>query len=157
MNRDMHWYGFHTDHDFGYLQRMLTGIELPYEEKQFLDELLILFPNFYDIKVIADNSLGMYRGSLAHLSERLNVVRDDSCEHQAGSDSKITAKCFIELQKMSTKQCNMILASHGEIFGLSRLKRSPLPNMKDKVPRLLTGTNVKPHLVHSSQTVYESS
>jgi hypothetical protein len=54
MNRDIHWYGFHTDHDFGYLQRTLTGIELPFEEKQFLDELFILFPNFYDIKVIAD-------------------------------------------------------------------------------------------------------
>lgn len=81
MNRDMHWYGFHTDHDFGYLQRTLSGIDLPFEEKQFLDELLILFPNFYDIKVIADTSLGMYRGSLAALCERLGVVRDDKCEH----------------------------------------------------------------------------
>jgi CCR4-NOT transcription complex subunit 7/8 len=144
MNRDMHWYGFHTDHDFGYLQRMLTGIELPFEEKQFLDELLILFPNFYDIKVIADNSLGMYRGSLAALSERLNVIRDDKCEHQAGSDSKITAKCFIELQKMSTKSCNMILASHGEIYGLSRSKKSPQILIKEKAQRILPGTNVKP-------------
>lgn len=97
MNRDTHWYGFHTDHDFGYLYRIITGINLPYEEKHFLDELLVIFPNFYDIKVIADNSLGVYRGSLATLSERLGVVRDDDCEHQAGSDSKITAKCFMEL------------------------------------------------------------
>lgn len=25
MNRDMHWYGFHIDHDFAYLFRILTG------------------------------------------------------------------------------------------------------------------------------------
>jgi DNA polymerase III epsilon subunit-like protein len=109
-----------------------------------LDELLILFPNFYDIKVIADTSLGMYRGSLAALCERLGVVRDDKCEHQAGSDSKITSKCFIELQKMSTKSCNVVLGAHGEIFGLSRLKKSPIPaGGKEAPPRILAGTNVK--------------
>ena len=25
MNKDIHWYGFHTDHDFAYLLRMFTG------------------------------------------------------------------------------------------------------------------------------------
>lgn len=25
MNPDMHWYGFHTDHDFAYLLRLVTG------------------------------------------------------------------------------------------------------------------------------------
>ena len=58
------------------------------------------FPNFYDIKLVADCALGMFRGSLSSLSDRLGVFRDDNCEHQAGSDSKITAKCFIELKRI---------------------------------------------------------
>jgi hypothetical protein len=43
----------------------------------------------------------MSRGSLTSLSDRLGVYRDDNCEHQAGSDSKITAKCFFELKRIS--------------------------------------------------------
>lgn len=101
MNKDIHWYGFHTDHDFAYLYKILTGSLLPKIDKEFMSDLQILFPNFYDIKVIADNSIGLIRGSLASLCGRLGVIRDDNCEHQAGSDSKITAKCFIELKKIA--------------------------------------------------------
>jgi CCR4-NOT transcription complex subunit 7/8 len=25
MNKDIHWYGFHTDHDFSYLLKLLAG------------------------------------------------------------------------------------------------------------------------------------
>jgi hypothetical protein len=96
----------------------------------------------------------MYRGSLAALCERLGVTRDDKCEHQAGSDSKITAKCFIELRKLSTKQFNVIVGSHGEIFGLSRLKKSPVnPAGKDALPRIFPGTNVK--IAPSGKQQYE--
>ena len=71
MNDDLHWYGFHTDHDFAYLLRSLSGVPLPKDETQFLKDLTYYFPNFYDVKVIADAALGMFRGSLASLSERL--------------------------------------------------------------------------------------
>lgn len=54
MNKDMHWYGFHTDHDFAYLMRILSGNPLPSSVSQFLSDLRILFPNFYDIKHIAE-------------------------------------------------------------------------------------------------------
>lgn len=54
LNKDLHWYGFHTDHDFAYLMRMLTGNPLPATLSQFLSDLRIIFPNFYDIKHIAD-------------------------------------------------------------------------------------------------------
>jgi CCR4-NOT transcription complex subunit 7/8 len=117
MNKDMHWYGFHTDHDFAYLLRMLTGSPIPEEDAKFHQELEFIFPNFYDIKVMAEISMGLFRGSLASLSERLGVYRDDECEHQAGSDSKITAKCFNELRKLGP-----VILSYckGEIFGLSK-------------------------------------
>ena len=64
MNRDLHWYGFHTDHDFAYLLRLFAGSPLPVEENKFFSDLSVMFPNFYDIKVIADETLGFFRGSL---------------------------------------------------------------------------------------------
>ena len=81
MNHDIHWYGFHTDHDFAYLYRVFTGQLLPVTESSFLSDLELVFPNFYDIKVIADVTMGMFRSSLATLSDRLAVFRDDDCEH----------------------------------------------------------------------------
>ena len=81
MNRDLHWYGFHTDHDYAYLLRILSGDSLPFEEKAFFDVNSLFFPNFYDIKVVAEMQLGTFRGSLTALSDRLNVARDDNCEH----------------------------------------------------------------------------
>lgn len=81
MNKDIHWYGFHTDHDYAYLLKIIQGSPLPNDHKQFLADLAVVFPNFYDIKVLADLSTGMYRGSLLNLSERLGVYRDDDCEH----------------------------------------------------------------------------
>jgi CCR4-NOT transcription complex subunit 7/8 len=37
LNPDIHWYGFHTDHDFAYLLRMMNGMTstLPSSEKDF--------------------------------------------------------------------------------------------------------------------------
>lgn len=54
---------------------------MPATEGQFLTDLETIFPNFYDIKVIADMSMGMFRSSLSSLSEKLGVFRDDDCEH----------------------------------------------------------------------------
>ena len=66
-NSDTVWYGFHTDHDFAYLNRLITGSSIPNTEAAFLNELKIVFPNYYDIKVIAEHHEGLYRGSLATL------------------------------------------------------------------------------------------
>jgi hypothetical protein len=54
------------------------------------------------------------------LSERLGVYRDDACEHQAGSDSKITAKCFFELKKGGQE---LLKGCQGEIYGLSNVDK----------------------------------
>lgn len=77
MNKDLHWYGFSTDHDFAYLHRILSGLPVPTTENQFLTDLSLLFPNIYDIKVLADRSFGVYRGSLSYLCDKLNVNRMD--------------------------------------------------------------------------------
>ena len=122
MNKEIHWYGFHTDHDFSYLLRMFTGQTLPPIENQFFSDLSLIFPNLYDIKVIAeqifnDRMTSLFRISLSSLSDRLQVYRDDDCEHQAGSDSKITAKCFFELKKFGETYLEQY---KGEIFGIGK-------------------------------------
>ena len=129
MNKDIHWYGFHTDHDFAYLMRILSGNLLSPSVTQFLSDLTILFPNFYDIKQIADQVYGFFKGSLSALSEKLGVTRDDNCEHQAGSDSKITSRCFIEL----LKYCKSYLESYsGEIYGINSTCDSHIMSLKEK-------------------------
>jgi len=115
---DIYWYGFHTDHDFGYLLRTLSGEDLPPSETKFLENLHYYFPNIYDIKTIADAIIpGGFTRSLSSLSQMLSVKRDDNNEHQAGSDSKITARCFFELKLKDEKTVD---ACNGEIFGLGR-------------------------------------
>jgi len=103
-NPDVHWYGFHTDHDFAYIIRALSNENISDTEDQFIKKLIMFIPNFYDIKVIADACFGTFKSSLACLSDMLQVSRDDNCEHQAGSDSKITAKCFFALQELGDAQ-----------------------------------------------------
>lgn len=87
-------------------------------EAKFHQDLVSHFPNIYDIKIIADHAIHTgFRGSLQYLAEKLGVSRDDNCEHQAGSDSKITAKCFFELKKADPKALQIF---NGEVYGLSR-------------------------------------
>lgn len=54
LNKEVTWYGFHTDHDFAYLLKLVKGDYLPNTENQFLDEVAIYFPNIYDVKIIAN-------------------------------------------------------------------------------------------------------
>ena len=66
----------------------------------FLKSVQTYFPNVYDVKLIADHLFqNGFRSSLYNLSQCLEVDRDDDAEHQAGSDSKVTAKCFFKLKE----------------------------------------------------------
>ena len=67
LNPDMHWYGFHTDHDFAYLIRLFSGEPLPMSENAFLKIVKMYFPNLYDVKIMADPPYG-YKSSLYNLS-----------------------------------------------------------------------------------------
>jgi CCR4-NOT transcription complex subunit 7/8 len=115
----VHWFGFHTDHDFAYLYRVLKGADLPMQENQFLDDVVNYFPNIYDVKIMADYHLKGFRSSLQQLAQILGVTRDDNCEHQAGSDSKITAKCFFELKQ---REPALVSMTHGDILGFNRMQ-----------------------------------
>lgn len=57
-----------------------------------MKSLSLYFPQVLDVKVIAENVMTTgFRGGLSKLAYSVGVTRADNNEHQAGSDSKLTA------------------------------------------------------------------
>lgn len=90
------WISFHSIFDFGYLYKVLTGNPLPAEDLEFLQNLNILFPRFYDIKLLMRLGRNL-KGGLQDLADDLQVQRVGT-QHQAGSDSLLTAQVFFKLR-----------------------------------------------------------
>jgi len=111
-----HWIGFHTDHDFAYLLALLSGEDLPTDVPDFFYSLGTYVSTFHDLKVISERCADLQRGSLNKLAEQLCVSRDEgSIQHTAGSDSKLTARCFFALtgRESILEECeNMIYTFH---------------------------------------------
>lgn len=96
MNRDITYITFHSGYDFGYLIKMLICKPLPENENDFFKLLSIMFPHYYDIKVISESLDEVSSGGLQALANELNVQRVGP-QHQAGSDALITLKTFTAL------------------------------------------------------------
>uniref|UniRef100_A0A0A9ZCZ9 poly(A)-specific ribonuclease n=1 Tax=Lygus hesperus TaxID=30085 RepID=A0A0A9ZCZ9_LYGHE len=92
LNPRVRWISFHSGFDFGFLIKLLTSQMLPMDEEKFYELLNIYCPNIYDIKYIT-KSCNDLRGGLQKISETLNVTRVGP-QHQAGSDSLMTAAAF---------------------------------------------------------------
>ena len=82
-NPDLVWYGFHTDHDFAYLLKVISGESIPSRGPVlFMQTLKLYFPQVIDLKVIAESLMeNRLRGGLNKLACSLDVLRDDSNEH----------------------------------------------------------------------------
>lgn len=96
MNNDIYYVTFHAGSDFGYLIKMLTCKPLPSEEGEFFKIVQVLFPHFYDLKLMADGIDQISSGGLQTMANELNVARVGP-QHQAGSDALITLKTFTAL------------------------------------------------------------
>jgi len=97
LDERVRWIAFHSGYDFAYLLKLLQCKILPSEENEFIELLRAYFPNIYDVKYImyhCDN----FKGGLAKLAQDLEVSRIGT-EHQAGSDSLLTAAAFFKLRK----------------------------------------------------------
>ena len=93
------WVSYHSGYDYGYLLKLLTTVELPTDEKGFLDLLKIYFPKIYDVKFMTSLLDGhQYMGGLQKLADDLKCQRLGQ-EHQAGSDSLLTMSAFFALRK----------------------------------------------------------
>ena len=101
VNGDVTWLTFHSCFDFGYLIKTIVVRNLPATEKEFFEIHRTLFPCSYDIKMLMKLPGVMaakLRGGLQDVADQLCVERIGS-QHQAGSDSLLTARTFFRLKE----------------------------------------------------------
>eukprot|EP00835_Amoeboradix_gromovi_P004988 NODE_429_length_8748_cov_0.280148.p5 type:complete len:262 gc:universal NODE_429_length_8748_cov_0.280148:6862-6077(-) len=92
LNDEVKWVGFHASYDIGYLLKVLTDAPLAKHNESFFDSMKIFFPNFYDIKYLMRYCKNL-KGGLQDLGDEIKIPRV-GIQHQAGSDSLLTAQCF---------------------------------------------------------------
>ncbi|PWN21127.1 ribonuclease CAF1 [Microstroma glucosiphilum] len=90
------WVSFHSGYDFGYLVKVVSCAPLPSTEAEFFQLLRIWFPSIYDIKYLMRSCKNL-KGGLQDVAEELGVARIGQ-QHQAGSDSLLTAATFFKLR-----------------------------------------------------------
>jgi len=118
LNDDIKWLSFHSSYDYGYLLKVLTCQELPKEESEFFELLKTYFPCFYDIKYLMI-SCDNLRGGLQKLAEEFGIERIGP-QHQAGSDSLITANIFFEIRQAYFENSIDDEKFSGKLFGIGR-------------------------------------
>jgi len=131
LNPKIRWIAFHGGYDFAYLLRCMMGANLPAEESEFFNAMSIWFPCVYDIKHLMQARGNNFNGGLNDLADMLQVVRIGP-QHQAGSDSLLTALTFFELVR---KHIPGLLEEpdnecKGRIFGLNWSQPQPPPPKK---------------------------
>jgi len=96
LNDNIRWMSFHSSYDYGYLLKVLNCQALPKEEAEFFEQLKTYFPCIYDIKYLMKSCENL-RGGLQKVAETLQVERIGP-QHQAGSDSLLTAATFFKMR-----------------------------------------------------------
>ncbi len=110
------WISFHSNYDFGYLLKVLTANPLPPDESQFFDLLHLFFPSFYDIKYLMKTCKSL-KGGLQDIADDLAIERV-GVQHQAGSDSLLTAKAFFKIRHVFFEDHMDDTKFSGFLFGL---------------------------------------
>ena len=118
LNETVHWVGFATQYDVGYLLKALTCRPLPEKETDFFELVKLFFPNLYDIKYLpVVKFMAELQGGLSRLAEALDVKRVGT-SHQAGSDSLLTACTFFRLIQRYYPNLEYVRQHSGKIAGL---------------------------------------
>ena len=127
LNDEVRWITFHSGYDFGYLLKLPTCKELPEKESEFFELLNQYFPQVYDMKLMMKR-LGNIHGGLNKLADLLQVERIGP-QHQAGSDSLLTAFTFFKLcgTKFSEEGIDRF---NGILYGLGRDSSDVNENME---------------------------
>ena len=116
LNQDVHWISFHGSFDFSYLLRLLLNDTLPDKEHEFTSQLILYFPNHYDIRIICSGN-DKLAGGLSRVAQSLQVKRIGEV-HQAGSDAFVTINVFHKIKKDKVVDKDTIDASVNILFGL---------------------------------------
>ncbi|KAI9500104.1 CCR4-NOT core DEDD RNase subunit [Coemansia spiralis] len=114
--KNVRWVSFHSGYDFGYLLKLLTCSSLPEDEDGFFRILHTFFPGIYDIKFMM-RSCRMLKGGLQDVADDLEVPRIGP-QHQAGSDSLLTAMTFFKLREKYFEDALDEPKYLGHLFGL---------------------------------------
>eukprot|EP00842_Homolaphlyctis_polyrhiza_P004702 jgi/Hompol1/5232/HPOL_004262-RA len=93
---DVKWITFHSSYDFGYLLKIVTCQQLPAEESEFFELLKLYFPCIYDVKYLMRSCKNL-KGGLQDIADELQAIGQ---QHQAGSDSLLTAKAFFKMRQL---------------------------------------------------------
>lgn len=133
---DVKWISFHSGYDFGYILKMVTLVNLPVSEADFFELLKIWFPCVYDIKFMM-RSCKSLRGGLNEVAKDLGVNRRGK-EHQAGSDSLLTADTFFALRSQYFEDQLDDAKFLGQIYGLASSASSAIQASlyRDNTPSL---------------------
>jgi CCR4-NOT transcription complex subunit 7/8 len=135
LNEDIKWISFHSGYDYGYLLKVLTCQALPKQEGQFFDLLHTYFPCVYDIKYLMKSCENL-KGGLQKVAEQLQVERIGP-QHQAGSDSLLTAATFFKMRhvffenKIDDEKYMGVLFGLGLNLGEKHPSLTLLPTEKD--------------------------
>eukprot|EP01022_Parablepharisma_sp_SALTPOND_P017549 TRINITY_DN2816_c0_g1_i2.p1 TRINITY_DN2816_c0_g1~~TRINITY_DN2816_c0_g1_i2.p1 ORF type:complete len:443 (+),score=-5.02 TRINITY_DN2816_c0_g1_i2:35-1330(+) len=97
MSEHVQWVCFHGGFDCAYLLKLLSGDKtLPSDEYQFKEMLRLYVPRVFDVKSMAAPWLD---AGLSKMAKSLGVERIGT-QHQAGSDSFMTAEVFCKVKNM---------------------------------------------------------
>ena len=118
INPSISWVSFHSGYDFGYFLKVLSNMKLPEKESEFFELLDIFFPCIYDIKYILKLTPNL-KGGLQDVADDLGVKRIGA-QHQAGSDSLLTAETFFKLVKVHFDDQIDNSKFKGILFGLGQ-------------------------------------
>jgi CCR4-NOT transcription complex subunit 7/8 len=140
VNSSVTWLTFHSCFDFGYLIKTIVGRVLPATEKEFFDFHRILFPCSYDIKMLMkcnNVQAAKLRGGLQDVADQLCVERIGN-QHQAGSDSLLTARTFFRLrEKFFGDTWDRVAPElQGYMYGLGASLTTTFANFASPVPLL---------------------
>ena len=96
LNPKVKWISYQGSYDFAYLLKILRNEKFPENEKKFIENLKIYFPEFYDVKMLTKDNEEYFHGGLSRLIYKLGIERK-GINHQAGSDSIATIEAFHKL------------------------------------------------------------
>lgn len=136
-HRDLCWVTFHGLYDLAYTLKLVTKENLPSSLVKFTKLLGIVFSKVVDVKFMAKFCEGLYGGGLG-LSKLAKILEIDRIggEHQAGSDSLLTAQVFARMRMLFPVDASIYL---GCLYGLGTrisLTLAPAPVLQGRNPQI---------------------
>lgn len=114
---------FQGAYDFAYILCILNNGKLPETRGEFVSEVMRVFGEVYDLKVMAGfcEGLGEHLG-LSKLAQVLDIARVGRAHH-AGSDSLMTALVFIKLKQVYDDS----RYAKGMLYGIGKRNLATVP------------------------------